>query len=426
MHRRLIKIWQDKVYYTRENFIPLSETNFPESAGFSYLNEIIWEVELVEFDKAGKVLKINITDYYPENTLPFSVQRSKDEIKSIQFKHLDLDRLRPFLNRYSPLDFDEFADEKALKGQTIPRQPKSAIPVNPGNDSLDPGETRSIHFRESFKYYFKDAHFNLGFVEVRKKFYFLNQPMVFQIYNSEILPEFDYIKSFFPKVFNGKKKFTVEVWIEMENDKILKAKATSPEIDRINESLIDSIKQLRTLSLASRLAPDIDKSLFTPDEIFSQAEEDGIDGNVFKQDGQDILKTFLSEKEIRNKKQLEYIAGYKQSPGQKIRFTLRPLFGFLFFVEGETMNHFCWELLNSHATYLWSFDKTEQLENQLLRVESSINLIRDMGRQKYKDAYRQNLLDTDAHLTVINHRYANSPLKDSFTYWKHRFKECLV
>jgi hypothetical protein len=425
VHRRLIKIWNDKVYYTPENFISLSETNFPESAGFSDLAEIFWEVELFEFDKEEKVLNVNILNYKPENTFQFENQRSKDKINSIQFKHLDLDILRPFLNRYNPLEFDKFLDEDATTQQTLP-ETQEHEQVNHHSPSLNSQKPAPISFQESFKYYFKNAKFNLGFLEVRKKFYFLNEPFTFKIYNSEILPEFNYIKSFFPKVFKGKKQFSVQVWIEMENDEIIKTKATSPEINQINEALIDSIKQLRTLRVASALTPDIDKSLFTPDEIFSQNEDDGIDGNIFKQDGQDILNAFLTQKDIRNKKQLEYIAGYKHSPRQKIRFTLRPLFGFLFFVEGETMNHFCWELLNSHATYLWSFDKTKNLDNQLFRVESSINLIRDMGRQKYKNAYRNNLLDTDVHLTVIPHRYANSPMKDSFVYWKQRFKECLV
>lgn len=430
MRKRLIKISKDRIFYTQKDFVALADTNFPKSAGFGVFEEIFWEVNLIKFDKKSKHLEVNITDYHPEDQLAFDKQTSQAEIKSIQFQCLDLDQLRPFLNRYVPQDFEPFSKENAVAIEVeSPGEHPGKMEKTEKMPTEQAGKISSepVHFQENFNYYYKDALFNLGFVEIQKKFDFIENPLSFKIYNSEILPEFNYIKSYFPKVFHGKKQFRVEVWIEMAGDQITRTQATSREISSINESLIDSIKRLRTLQIPSAtIKQEVDKSLFTPDEIFSHNEDDGLDGNVFQQDGKDILDTFLHLKDIRNKKQLEYIAGYKHSPSEKIRFTLNPIFGFLFFIEGETMNHYCWELLNSHATYLWSFEKTDQPEKQLRRIESSINIIRDMGRKEYKNAYRQNLLDTDVNFSVINHRHASSPLKESFVYWKQRFKECLV
>jgi hypothetical protein len=406
--------------------VSIADSNFPKTAGFSTHDDIYWEVNLIHFDKNHKALLIEITDYHPANILVFSEQSSKSKVSAINFQSFDWELLKPFLNRYAPNDFDHLLkeNEEVRSRKSIQKSTEAVFLPDfiPEIRDVEP-----VLYQEKFTCYFKDAIFNLGYVSLKKKFDFFDNPIDFKIFNSEILPEFNYIKPFFSKAFNGKKKFKVNTWIEITNGALTKTQASSPEIKHINESLIDSIKRLRTLKIPlASIKQDIDKSLFTPDEVFLNTDDDSLDGNVFKQNGKDILQTILDFKNVRNKKQLEYISGYKHSPQEKIRFTLNPLFGFLFLIEGETMYHYCWELLNSHATYLWSFEKMTTPDFYLNRVEASVNIIRDMGRNKYKQAYRQNILDPDITLSVINHKHSNSAFKDSFVYWKHRFKECLV
>src|SRR5690606_41530370 len=61
-----------------------------------------------------------------------------------------------------------------------------------------------------------------------------------------------------------------------------------------------------------------------------------IEGNVFHQSEIDILHFFMNDPKIRNRKQLEYLSGNKQSKNHILRFTLYPNFGFLFFVDRKS------------------------------------------------------------------------------------------
>lgn len=156
-------------------------------------------------------------------------------------------------------------------------------------------------------------------------------------------------------------------------------------------------------------------------------DSDDIEGNVFNQTEKDILNFFLEKKGVRNKKQLAYLSGKKQSENHKLRYTLNPNFGFLFLVEGEKNNHFIWELLNSNATYIWSIEKSErEVELQFKRIEDIVNTVRTSGRENYKSAYRNNHQDNDLVFRVISHENIDSNLIDEFPKWKNKLNEQLI
>ena len=436
---RIIKISDSKVYYTSSDFISISDTNFPDTACFNERFEIYWLIEISEYNKEKKILKVTVLEYEPNDVSSFSKQKAKSKINSFEFCKLKWEALEPRLSSYQKSELTDIVEDiyKEIKFENeeetdiLFRKEEVQNQLSFTDDSnLEEIKlsTETRQYIENFTYYFKDANFKLGYVSVNKYFNFHEiRPIELKIYNSEILPEYDFIKNYFPKVFNNNKKFNVKAIIDIKGNEILKKRAYSKEIKLIDEKLIDSVKKLRTLELAKVTQnEDIDKSLFTADEIWDNINDEGIDGNVFKQDEADIINTLLSIKDVRNRKQLEYLAGYKHNPKEKIRFTLRSVFGFIFYTEGETMNHFCWELLNSHATYLWSFEKDDKTEIQIKRVEEIINIVRDTGRQKYKSAYLRNELDTDVFFNTINHKHANSDFIDGFVLWKHKLKEMIV
>jgi len=166
---------------------------------------------------------------------------------------------------------------------------------------------------------------------------------------------------------------------------------------------------------------------FTSGDIFDEFAPDEKEGNIFNQSEEEILKFLLEKSNVRNRKQLEYLAGQKQVAHTKLKFTLHPFFGFLFTLEGERMNHFVWELLNSHATYIWSAGKGEdELALQYRRVEDAINQVRNSGREQYKQAYRISPNDPDLIFNVIVHENVNSPFIDGFVMWRHRLNELIV
>lgn len=224
------------------------------------------------------------------------------------------------------------------------------------------------------------------------------------------------------------RKFRVNATITTTGGEVISVTATAPQIAMINEVLVDSIKYQRTLSLTkSPKLPDIDKSLFTAEDIFNTGESDDVEGNVFRQDEKDILQFLITHHNTRNKKQLEYLSGYKQSANFRIRFTLHPNFGFLFLIEGRENNHFVWELLNTHATYVWSIGKSERdIELQYRRVEDIINTIRNTGREQYKRAYKNNHHDSDLVFCSIEHDDITSSFVDGFVKWKHKLNEKLI
>jgi hypothetical protein len=209
---------------------------------------------------------------------------------------------------------------------------------------------------------------------------------------------------------------------------VVRTEATSRIISLINEDLIDSIRNIRTLGITRPpFRGDIDKSLFTSGDIFDEFAPDEKEGNIFNQSEEEILKFLLEKSNVRNRKQLEYLAGQKQVGHSKLKFTLHPFFGFLFTLEGERMNHFVWELLNSHATYIWSAGKGEdELGLQYRRVEDAINQVRNSGREEYKQAYRISPNDPDLVFNVIVHENVNSPFIDSFVMWRHRLNELII
>jgi hypothetical protein len=171
----------------------------------------------------------------------------------------------------------------------------------------------------------------------------------------------------------------------------------------------------------------IDKSLFTADEVLDQFETEDNEGNAFRQSEADILAMLIQSGKIRNRKQLEYLAGVKQSANYKLRFTRSQQFGFLFFVEGIRSNHFVWELINSNATYIWSISKSERnIELQYRRIEDNINFIRDSGRRNYQNEYREKHIDNDLSFDKIIHDNISSGMKDSFPEWRAKLNEKLI
>jgi hypothetical protein len=254
----------------------------------------------------------------------------------------------------------------------------------------------------------------------------LKQLLRFKVDNDFLLPEFEYIKSYFVKAL-GARKFDVNATIFLEHGKPVETSASSALIRKIDENLIDSIKNIRTNNIfKAPFKGNIDKSLFTAEEIFGEFGPDEA-GNVFSQSEEEMLRQILEKYKVRNRKQLEFLAGVKQAAGSRLKFTLNPYFGFLFTVEGEKMNHFIWELLNSHATYVWSLDKGDgAMARQYRRVEDAINQVRNCGRDNYKQAWHTSHIDQDLLFHVIHHDDAGSPMIDGFVKWRHRLGEVML
>ena len=136
----------------------------------------------------------------------------------------------------------------------------------------------------------------------------------------------------------------------------------------------------------------------------------------------------LQHGEVRNSKQLEHLADVLQAVDQKLRFTLNPVFGFLFYIRGKERDHFCWELLNSNASYLWSFskcvDETAILE-QISALETEIGHIRDVGREQYRRKARTQVDMNGMVFTAIHHNKVQVAPELAFDTWRANLEKCL-
>jgi hypothetical protein len=427
--------------------VSIRQSNIPfEYLKFRSQNDIFLKVELIGYNIESKRWTMKVIDYSVEDIKNFERQKSTKEIEKIVFERVDWLQFEKLLTHYQKAKLIDFIYNHDIKRYTKEGSDDktsfpilSKMPMKKTDDSIKQPYIKSTEleptnyemkirtFNFEFKIYFTDAIFSLGYVAFSKYIFELGKNVDFKIKNENILAEFDNIKSGFAKILKTR-KFKVYATITAADRKITDIKAESPEISRINEELIESVKYQRTISwIKSPKILDTDKSLFTAEDIFDEMKSNDIEGNIFKQSEQDILKFMLDNHKTRNKKHLEYLSGSKHSEKSKLKFTLQPSFGFLFLIEGKENNHFVWELLNSHATYIWSIGKSEQdIDLQYKRIEVTINSIRESGREKYKRAYRQNHLDNDLVFCVIEHDAISSNLVDGFVKWKHKLNEMLI
>ncbi len=400
----ILQINNTGVYYNSTEFVDWKNTNFPDKDcfGISEARKIYWLVEMKNYSKITGSLVVEVKQYTNLDSSNFKDQQPKSAINAIQFNQLDWEQLKSIFNYYKSQQFEETDLNFLAKEKTI--------------NTPEPIEE---HLQFEFDQSLAKITFKMGYVETEKRLKGVSNKTLIKIYNPHIIPEFEYIKFYFSKIF-GSRRIKIKGSIADKNDRST-YKFTSPEIASIDESMINGIKRLevkRKISKPPIIA--VDKSLFTPEEYFDGFE--GEKGNNIRKSDQELLKEILELKGVRNKKQLQYIAGSLQSENERIHFTLTPQFGFLFYVAGEDMHHYIWELLDSHATYLWSKDKEYSRTDFLKLVSRKINYIRDQGRTSYlSHEHNEELI-----FSKINHDSAGSALIDGFPKWRKRLNEKLV
>ncbi|GAB5555017.1 MAG: hypothetical protein Sapg2KO_46080 [Saprospiraceae bacterium] len=410
----LLKITNQGVYYNPRAYLSWEDTNFPPKTDFNFNDrvDIFWEVVLLDFDKKDKTLSLTVVDYEANySKQQFETQQPKFLFRKIAFKNLKWQALEKILNIYRRHQFSNISDANPLQDQTLASETEAKIESFPN---------RKIDFKVSHS--LKKIRFQLGYVELEKKIKGLREKVTLVIEHPHILPEFEPIKSYFAKVI-GKKTIEITGTITINSDGSIDANAHSEEIKQINEDSITAVKRLKLWnSISKPTIKTVDKSLFTSDEFFD-TEEDTLLGNTYRKKEKELLEDILGFEQIRNRKQLQYLSGKLQSTLTGMKFTLSPKFGFLFHVQGEEMDHFIWELLNTNATYIWSMERAGiTLEKKLILVEKQINLIRDKGRM----IYLQSEKPSGFIFSKTNHESAASAFKDSFPKWRQRINEKLV
>ncbi|WP_343522021.1 hypothetical protein [Pedobacter sp.] len=437
MKRLTIRIDNENVYLSPNTIVPLTRTNFPhQHCKLRSHRDVFWEVELLGYVQDSRCWHLKVIGYSSIDISNFERQKSTREVSGIVFERFDWNRLERLLSSYHKMSMQDMlynlnpgrhnfpdpgssfykgASEQSFTDNGNELSKENAMPYG----HLPQIKQQSISFTVDFS----DAQFSDGLVKFSKKIKDIAQALDFQIVNSHLRAEFDHIKSWFTKWFKTK-KFTVNAVITQTKGKVTGLSAESAEISMINQELIDRIREQRTLALTKSLGgPELDRSVFSAMEVFNEMATGDVDGNVFLQQEEDILQLLIEKTRTRNRRQLEYLSGNKQSEDVKLWFTLAPSFGFVFFVRGSFNNHFVWELLNSNATYIWTFDgNVESKEHQLKEVEEAIAFIRHNGRQTYKRKCRQENRIPGLSFSFIEHDGIGSETDEGFLKWKDKLE----
>lgn len=428
----LIQISNQEVVLAPTLKIPIQRTNFPIAyCQFSDYKSIYWEAEITGYEEKIACLKLSITNYNASFDSRFEKQKPTRRIEQLEFAKFDWRSLEVQLMHYKIAHLEPYIERSALDfnfRSNSKREINFIEPVLPVDSEttkeIIAQKSLIIEFEKQWRINFKNAFFHNGYLKFTKSIPEVKNGFEVKIYNDNLLHEFELIKPYIAKKIGN--TFQVNAKLRIKNKELIAIEASSEEINQINENLLEQIRQQRIYGLKRLIRkPEVDQSLFTSDELFDHAA-DGI-GNVFKDEELDVMELFSTLDSVRNEKQLRYLAGQLQNSKTKLRFTMHPHFGFVFHIVGRTHHHFVWELLNSHATYLWSRPQADCMVVEMIQdLEAIINLIRNQGREQYKASYRQFVTTDKWIFNVIDHAEANSSFVDGFAKWKYKIEERLV
>ena len=279
----------------------------------------------------------------------------------------------------------------------------------------EPIEEATIHKNNrkielKIKVSIEELDFRYGSVVFKYTIPEIPEPIEFEIENLQIRPEFEVLKPYFAKTLQTK-LVSFDIYAEFENGEIISQQATSTDLQKINQEVIEGVRFKFITNSFLGMKPQTDNNLMTVDELLKN--ENRIP--CLYNDGQNLLDDLLSQKNFRHSKQLKYLANRHERTILKIRFVLSP-FSFVFLLSGENQFHIVLETLDTEeATYLWHIEKYKaQLKSQLKVIDEHLSIIRNKGRQAFLDIKPENF-------SRILHDYADS--QKGFVIWKDMLEE---
>lgn len=235
------------------------------------------------------------------------------------------------------------------------------------------------------------------------------EPILFEIENEEIQPEFEVLKPYFSKVLQSK-FISVHIQIELENHIIVSQLATSKNIDQINKEIIENFKfqftERNFIKGRKTLKNDVEhEKLAKQLEYFIDSEDN-------------LLDSILKNSKYLHSKQLNYLAKHHDYTRMKIRYALHP-FSFVFLLMGELKNHIILETLDTkEATYVWHCNKdTILFKEELKLINEKLNFIRTKGRESFLENKPKNF-------SKIIHDYNKN--SEAFYIWKNALEERIL
>jgi hypothetical protein len=414
----ILRLDNNYIYLNEVIKLGYEKTNLPKQY-FQFKTErsIYFEVKQLSFADTG-TLKVSVINYASTEYNTFLKQKPISSINRIELEKMEWTKFSPLLFSYKPnMIRDSFSDLRDIELESTDRDNKYFFLKAP-NLFAQVSRTPLIeNIQCESKVKFEEATFYDGGIKFTAKIKVNKHKLTeeISIENLRIKKEFQNITTWFVKKIG--KSFITTISIRLVDNLIKEINATSKDISLINEELIESIKTEQVLKLVkiARLKKD-GKSVFNNDELFSILDESN-NFNVFNTATDNILEIIIKNGLAKNVKQLNYLTSNKQSLKEKLRFTIKPHFGFVFKVETTSKIFFIWELLNSHATYVWEIAKHMPQHDQFIEKQISFVLVK--GREPYKRYYKD-LTSKDFSFYLIEHAAKDLTEEERFQIWKKR------
>jgi hypothetical protein len=237
----------------------------------------------------------------------------------------------------------------------------------------------------------KHLHFHFGGITCKKLVKELNKSVSLTIINYDIREEFDAVKEYFANAL-GTSQVDIQVRISLAGDVINKIETTSPQLQSINQNLIETVRfQYVKEAVKKKAKIESENSLLTMEEFFETLSEKKVKSSAFYNDEKELAEDLLQISETKHYNHLRYLSGKHAYHLMRLRFVLKP-FSFLFLLEGREQYYLVWETLDTEeATYLWPVEKdVSLLKLTLKKVEEIIHLIKVQGKSAYISASAEN------------------------------------
>ncbi len=353
------------------------------------------------------------TDLQNANGL-FLVYPFSFEGKLIQYiGRVQRSEVAPIIYDYRDYKID-YLNKLFLKRNTYYRKiEKQATLFDEPEEETSPPEN-SLSIEQKIKIPIEQLDFRYGTIAFKYNIEQIKAEIEFEIENPDIRPEFEVLKPYFSKVLKSR-NVTIEVQAEFHNRKLISQLATSADLIKINNEIIEGVKFKFISKNIFGIPPQaINENLLT----VSQIQQDGQNQPALYAEGQELLEDILKNKSYKHSKQLKYLAKRHEGTILKIRFVLGP-FSLVFLLIGKEQFHIILETLDTEeATYIWHIEKNKQtLKNKLKDIDQQLTAIRMHGREAF-------LQSKPADFSRIVHDYSND--KKGFIIWKDMLEERLV
>ncbi|NOT50077.1 MAG: hypothetical protein HOP10_02225 [Chitinophagaceae bacterium] len=366
-----------------------------------------WTIRVINFIPQEKKIFVEVLNYQVgETVFPTSQMALTDtliKIEKVTFKSIDTGGLLGTVNgtltriklptRAEPV----YRPERPVYQETkVTREPLKQ------------------NYTEPFTIPIKDVKFLDGKVRFEKKIQLFKKLVQFEIQNAHIIQAYDAIKNYFAKVLKTKNIQVVPAIYAVDGETVSIA-ATSIEIDKIDDTLIEEVK-FEIVNTARKKEMIGEQPLLTINEFLETLTNEGVKGQQLFKDEADFFDNLLERSGTKHHTHLRFLSSKHLHNLTKLRLVPKPL-SFIFLLAGKNQYHVIWETLDTtEATYIWNFDKHKDLKWILKHVHKTIKQILNEGKNAYLDRKEDNF-------TRVFHDYTD--LQNGFRKWKEEIEEVI-